>query len=107
MAGIGSVLALSVAGSQLVSNVPWVALQIPVLQAAGHGPATPVIWLARASGSTLAGALTLLGAASKLIIVEQSERAGVRLTPGRFVRVGAPLTAMTVTVVFVCLLVGL
>jgi len=104
---LATILVTSVLGSQLVSNVPWVGLQIPVLRAAGFGAATPWAWMALAAGSTLAGNLTLLGAASNLIVVEQAERAGVRISLARFVRIGLPLTVISVTVLFVCLLVGL
>ena len=104
---IGVILLTSLGGSQLVSNVPWVALQIPFLHSLGYGAATPWAWVALAAGSTLAGNLTLLGAASNLIVVEQAERAGVRIGLSAFIRVGLPLTAITVGVLFVCLFLGL
>jgi Na+/H+ antiporter NhaD/arsenite permease-like protein len=107
VAATAAIIATSLAGSQLVSNVPWVALQIPVLKALGYGAATPWAWVALAAGSTLAGNLTLLGAASNLIVVEQAERAGVRIGLRRFVEVGLPLTAMTVGILFAFLVVGL
>jgi len=106
-AATASIIAASLGGSQLVSNVPWVALQIPLLHSIGYGSSTPWAWVALAAGSTLAGNLTLLGAASNLIVVEQAERAGVRIGLARFVKVGLPLTAMTVAVLFAFLLVGL
>jgi len=106
-AALGTILVTSVAGSQLVSNVPWVALQIPLLHGLGYGPSTPWAWMALAGGSTLAGNLTLLGAASNLIVVEQAERAGLRIGLRAFVRVGLPLTAITVGVLFAFLWVGL
>jgi Na+/H+ antiporter NhaD/arsenite permease-like protein len=93
-------------GSQLVSNVPWVGLQIPVLHALGFDATTPVAWCALAAGSTLAGNVTLLGAASNLIVVQQAERRGVRIGLREFVRVGAPLAVLTVGVLYLFLLVG-
>jgi Na+/H+ antiporter NhaD/arsenite permease-like protein len=104
---LGVILLTSVAGSQLVSNVPWVALQIPALHSLGFGAQTPTAWLALAAGSTLAGNVTLLGAASNLIVVQQAERAGLRISLHRFVSVGVPLAVITVTVLFVCLWFGL
>lgn len=106
-AALGAILVTSVAGSQLVSNVPWVALQIPLLHGLGYGSSTSWAWVALAGGSTLAGNLTLLGAASNLIVVEQAERAGLRIGLRAFVRVGLPLTAITVGVLFAFLWVGL
>jgi Na+/H+ antiporter NhaD/arsenite permease-like protein len=104
---IATILAESVGGSQVVSNVPWVGLQIPILHAAGYGPGTAWAWAALAGGSTLAGNLTVLGAASNIIIVEQAERAGARVSLRAFVRVGLPMTLLTVGVLFAFLLVGL
>lgn len=91
----------------MVSNVPWVALQIPVLSGLGYGPGTPIIWMALAAGSTLAGNVTLLGAASNLILVESAEKLGVHIRLGEFVRHGLPLAAITITVLVVCLGLGL
>jgi Na+/H+ antiporter NhaD/arsenite permease-like protein len=107
VAATAAIIGSSLGGSQLVSNVPWVALQIPVMHSLGYGASTPWAWVALAAGSTLAGNLTLLGAASNLIVVEQAERAGVRIGLRRFVNVGLPLTAMTTAVLFAFLVVGL
>jgi Na+/H+ antiporter NhaD/arsenite permease-like protein len=104
---LGVILLTSLGGSQLVSNVPWVALQIPILRSVGYGAGTPLAWVALAGGSTLAGNLTLLGAASNLIVVQQAERAGVRIGLRSFVRVGLPLTAITLGLLFLFLLAGL
>ncbi|HKK06784.1 MAG TPA: SLC13 family permease [Gammaproteobacteria bacterium] len=81
--------------SQLISNVPMVALYLPLLQQAG---AHEVSWLALAAGSTLAGNLTLLGAASNIIVVQGAERLGVRLSFRRFARVGIPLTVVQIVI---------
>jgi Na+/H+ antiporter NhaD/arsenite permease-like protein len=104
---LAAVIAASVGGSQLVSNVPWVALQIPLLHAVGYGAGTPWAWVALAAGSTLAGNVTLLGAASNLIVVGQAERAGVRISLRQFVKYGAPLAAMTLLVMYGFLQLGL
>jgi Na+/H+ antiporter NhaD/arsenite permease-like protein len=97
----------SLAGPQLISNVPWVALQIPVLHSLGYGGSTPVPWMALAGASTLAGNVTLLGAASNLIVVEVAERQGVRIGLVEFIRYAAPLAAVTILVLWGCLAVGL
>lgn len=105
--GVGAILATSMLGSQVVSNVPWVALEIPLLTGLGYGGSTPVAWAALAAGSTLAGNVTLLGAASNLIVVEQAEKRGVPIRLGTFVRFGLPLAIVTLAVVFGTLLLGL
>ena len=107
VAGLATITATSVAGAQLVSNVPWVALEIPVLTAAGYGSATPVAWVTLAAASTLAGNVTLLGAASNLIVVDLAERSGVRIGLRTFVRDGLPIAAASLAVLFVALLAGL
>jgi Na+/H+ antiporter NhaD/arsenite permease-like protein len=106
-AALPAILASGVAGPQLVSNVPWVALQAPLLSSLGYGSGTPVAWMALAAGSTLAGNVTLLGAASNLIVAERGESLGVRITLGRFAEVGIPLAAITIGILAACLAVGL
>ncbi len=111
-AGVGAAVlvpltASSLAGPQLVSNVPWVALQIPFLQHLGYGPGTPLAWTALAAASTLAGNVTLLGAASNLIVVEEAERSGLRLGLREFMRHGLPLTGLTVAILLGCLALGI
>ena len=107
---LGSLVAIvgtATFGSQLVSNVPWVALQIPLLTSLGYGGSTPTAWVALAAASTLAGNVTLLGAASNLIVVEQAERAGTTIGLGTFVRHGLPLAAFTLGTLLLTLYVGL
>lgn len=104
---VGSILGSSLVGAQAVSNVPWVALEIPIFRTLGYGAGTPVAWMALAAGSTLVGNVSLLGAVSNLIIAQQAESAGVRLRLGPFVRYGIPLTALTLGVLFLALLVGI
>ena len=83
------VLAMSAAVSQVVSNVPLVALYLPALAEAGGGTEAR---MALAAGSTLAGNLTLIGAASNIIVVDNAERRfGERISFWEFTRVGAPL----------------
>lgn len=102
-ADLGSVLLSSTLGSQVFSNVPWVALSIPTMKGLGYGSGTPVAWIALAAGSTLAGNLTLLGAASNLIIANQAQKGGVVFPLKEFVRYGAPLTVVTIAITWICL----
>ena len=96
----GAILLLSTAASQLVSNVPFVALGIPPLLAAGGGARELV---ALAAGSTVAGLLFILGAASNVIIIQQAEARGETLTFAEFARVGIPLTAACLVVFWIFL----
>jgi Na+/H+ antiporter NhaD/arsenite permease-like protein len=67
-----NIMILSIVFSQLISNVPFVALFLSIY----HGSLTPIELLALAAGSTIAGNFTILGAASNIIISESSEVRG-------------------------------
>jgi Na+/H+ antiporter NhaD/arsenite permease-like protein len=84
------ILLVSILISQLISNVPLVALYLPVLLSAGAGTHQLV---ALGAGSTIAGNLFILGAASNVIIIQNAERRrGVTVTFWEFARIGVPLT---------------
>jgi Na+/H+ antiporter NhaD/arsenite permease-like protein len=90
------IMAVSVLLSQLISNVPLVALYLPALT--GSNNSTGAL-MALAAGSTIAGNLTILGAASNVIIIQNAEKSkGITLTFWDFVKVGVPLTAINVAV---------
>ena len=83
--------------SQFISNVPFVALFTPLLQQAGMSVNET---MALAAGSTLAGNLTILGAASNIIVIQNAERQGETITFMEFIRFGIPFSLVT-GVVFV------
>ena len=96
LGSVGIIMATSVALSQLISNVPLVALYLPMLS---HVGAATKAMMALAAGSTIAGNLSILGAASNVIIIQNAEkRAGETLTFWEFVRIGIPLTAVNALV---------
>lgn len=96
VASMSAIFLISVLMSQLVSNVPLVALYLPLLMHSGAG--TPEL-LALAAGSTIAGNLFILGAASNVIIIQNAERkTGHTLGFVEFARVGIPLTLVNVLV---------
>lgn len=91
-----SILIISVILSQFISNVPLVALYIPLLQHAGVNTKE---LMALVAGSTIAGNLTILGAASNVIIIQNSEeRSGDTITFMRFFLIGLPLTILNLLV---------
>lgn len=93
---VGIIMLVSVLMSQLISNVPLVALYLPMLMQLG---ATTKELVALAAGSTIAGNLSILGAASNVIIIQNAEKgAGETLTFFDFVKIGVPLTIMNVLV---------
>ena len=89
------VLGTSIIISQFISNVPFVALFQPVILQAGG---TTAQMMALAAGSTIAGNLTILGAASNVIIIQNAEKQGETLTFFEFARVGVPLTLVQLIV---------
>ncbi len=77
---------LSVTLSQLRSNVPLVTLYPPMLV----NPDAQSL-MALAAGSTIAGNLCILGAASNVIIIQNAEKSGGTRVFFEFARVGIPL----------------
>ncbi len=65
------ILVVSVVLSQLISNVPLVALYLPLLI---NGDIAEDGLVALAAGSTVAGNLFILGAASNIIIIQNAEK---------------------------------
>jgi Na+/H+ antiporter NhaD/arsenite permease-like protein len=92
---IPAILVVSVLLSQLISNVPLVALYMPMLMHAGAGTKELV---ALAAGSTVAGNLLILGAASNIIIIQNAEKHGETLSFMEFSKVGIPLTVANMLV---------
>jgi Na+/H+ antiporter NhaD/arsenite permease-like protein len=95
ISSIPAVMGISVVLSQVISNVPLVALYLPVLE---HAGASVPALIALAAGSTIAGNLLILGAASNVIIIQNAERSGVRLGFLEFARIGIPLTLVNAAI---------
>jgi Na+/H+ antiporter NhaD/arsenite permease-like protein len=90
LSSTGAILGVSIVLSQFISNVPLVALYLPMLVHAGAGIQG---MMALAAGSTIAGNLTILGAASNVIIIQNAEKKGNQTVSfWDFVRVGVPVT---------------
>ncbi|MDI9644909.1 MAG: anion transporter [Candidatus Verstraetearchaeota archaeon] len=89
---VASIFGLSLIASQITSNVPFVAIMLPAFKAAG---ATPSQWISLAAGSTLAGNLTLLGAAANIIVLETAENKGETFSFWEFLKAGAPTAMLT------------
>ncbi len=92
------VAVLSVAAavlSNLVSNVPAMMLFKPIYPQIKQGMTTG---LALASASTFAGNLTLLGSIANLIVVEQARREGIEIGFVDYLKVGLPVTIITLAI---------
>lgn len=90
--------------SQAVSNVPAVMLFVPTMQALPAATAEP-LWVALAAFATLAGNLTVIGSAANVIVFEAAKREGVEVGFGEYLRVGLPVTVLTIGVTLGWLLV--
>lgn len=93
LTALPALMAAGVGLSQLISNVPLVALYLPMLLEAG---ADTGALMALSASSTLAGNLLILGAASNVIVIQAAERRGQSLGFAEFARAGVPLTALQV-----------
>jgi Na+/H+ antiporter NhaD/arsenite permease-like protein len=94
---VGLLSLLSAGLSNLVSNVPAVLLFKPVI------PALPAelqetAWLALAMSSTLAGNFTVLGSVANLIVVEIARREGTTIGFVDYLKVGMPVTVLTLAI---------
>ena len=89
----GIFAAVTAVMSNLVSNVPAVMLLKSVVP---QFPDAHRAWLLLAMASTLAGNLTITGSIANIIVVERA-RAEVTITFKDYLRVGVPVTLVTLT----------
>ncbi len=93
---VPDILAISIIGSQFISNVPMVLLYLKLIS---YSHVSAAAALALAAGSTIAGNLLILGAASNVIIIQGAERRyGESLSFLDFARVGIVLTVLNALV---------
>ncbi len=88
------ITAAGVGMSQVLSNMPFVALYNFVMLDSGFTSQHVDQWMMLAAASTIAGNLTILGAASNIIIIEGAESRGVQAFSFlEFFKVGSIVTA--------------
>jgi len=100
---IGVIILASLIFSQLLSNVPFVAVYIKAMQAAGFTGTNVKAWVALAGASTLAGGLSLLGAASNVIILEAAESRGSGFSSLEFSKIGLLVTIPNILILYLFL----
>ncbi|VVC01745.1 Citrate transporter [uncultured archaeon] len=86
---LGSIIGITIVASQFISNLPLVALYLPLLSKAGAGA---VSYVALAGAASMAGNLTIMGAASNVILVEAARRRGVEISFWEFSKFGIIVT---------------
>jgi Na+/H+ antiporter NhaD/arsenite permease-like protein len=88
--------AVTLALSNLVSNVPAVLLLQPTIHIATAATHSDYLWYLLALVSTWAGNLTLVGSIANLIVAESAAAYGVNLSLKTYCTVGIPLTLATI-----------
>ena len=89
--GIVSLHALSLVLSQIVSNVPYTILMLPILKSAS----SDLLWLSLASAATLAGNATIIGAVANLIVIEVARKYDIEIGFWQFFKIGFLITVIT------------
>lgn len=89
--GIVKLHGLSLFMSQIVSNVPYTVMMLPVLKSLPGD----ILWLSLASASTLAGNATIIGAMANLIVIESAEKEKVTIGFWQFFKIGLPVTLLS------------
>jgi Na+/H+ antiporter NhaD/arsenite permease-like protein len=107
---LATVLMIWVPGiaSGVVANIPFTVAALPVadyLTATIPGAENQILYWALILGADLGGNATYLGSAPNMVAVGLLAQAGYRLTFGRFVRDGVPVTVVTLVMATVWLLV--
>jgi Na+/H+ antiporter NhaD/arsenite permease-like protein len=92
--GVG-LLGVTAVLSNLISNVPAVLVLQPLIPQESDRA-----WLLLAAGSTLAGNLTIFGSVANLIVVEAAASLGYRLSFVEHLRLGLPLTLITLSLAY-------
>ena len=88
---LGIIHGLSLILSQIVSNVPFAILMLPLLKAVGSS----MLWMGLASASTLAGNATIIGAMANLIVIESADKEGLHISFMSFFRIGIVVTLIS------------
>jgi len=94
--------AFTVAGSNVVSNVPFVLVARDWVASFAD---PKLVWYALAMASTFAGNLTIVGSVANIIVLEQA-KATTPIGFFQYLRAGLPITVLT-TAVGVAMLLGM
>ena len=94
--GLAGVHLSSLLMSQVVSNVPFTVVMLPLMKTAD----SEILWLALASASTLAGNATIIGAMANLIVIETAQTKGVKIKFMEFFRIGIVVTLISMLLSF-------
>ncbi|HKR74010.1 MAG TPA: SLC13 family permease [Candidatus Nitrosocosmicus sp.] len=95
---------VSITMSQILSNVPFVAIYNLFMIDNGFDKDDVSAWLMLAAASTIAGNLTIFGAASNIIIMQNAESRGMKVfTFIEFFKIGSLITALNIIIYYLFL----
>ena len=95
---------VSVTMSQILSNVPFVVIYNHFMIENGFDKDDVSAWLMLSSASTIAGNLTIFGAASNIIIMQTAESRGLKVfTFIEFFKIGSIITVLNIIVYYLFL----
>lgn len=85
--------------SNIVSNVPAVLIFKPLISSSGN---SEFAWLCLAMSSTFAGNLTIVGSIANIIVIESASQK-VKISFCEYLKVGVPITLLTILAGFMIL----
>ena len=89
---------VSAVGSGLVDNIPFTAAMIPVVEQLGGGSGDDAYWWALALGACFGGNATLVAAAANVAAAGMAARAGRPIGFVEFLRIGLPVTLVSMLI---------
>jgi Na+/H+ antiporter NhaD/arsenite permease-like protein len=94
-------VAISVLISGFVDNVPYIALMLPLISriSGSLGTEPTVLYFGLLVGACLGGNVTPFGASANIVATGLAKKNGDPVSFGRFVKIGAPFTLITTTIV--------
>jgi Na+/H+ antiporter NhaD/arsenite permease-like protein len=100
---VGEAMAImwgAAAGSAIVDNIPFTAAMIPVVDQlqAGNPQFEDELWWALALGACFGGNATIVAAAANVAATGVLDRSGHRISFGRFLAYGLPVTLLSLTI---------
>jgi len=84
--------------SQFLSNVPVAIMVSQILPFTSLN--LPIFWIGAALATTFAGAATVLGAASNIIVLETASKRGIHITWFEFTKIGLPISLISLIGIF-------
>ena len=105
--GLANTTIASILLSQALSNVPFVKLFITYMKNLGYTGNDTSSWITLAMASTIAGNLTILGAASNIIVLEVLEsRMDTTITFIEFLKIGIIVTTVNTIIYLAFIILG-